>query len=304
MPRPLRQNEPMTELPRLLPHPIPALHPLAEYAVDGRRKAQYEDMKHTLQVPWMGVVTMAYAHYPNFFDTLWQGLNPLVQSAVFVEQAQALRRFTEDAVAALAPPPLQPRLQALGYAPRELAQVGETIEVFSHGNFPYLLIATLTRFLLEGGRMQGSGEVLPFTGRHTAHASAPLVLMEPHHADAPTRALYEDLKATLGLPFVNTDYRALARWPSYFALAWADLRPVVRSAAHEALCAAVHAQALQTVSRILPNPGGLDSARLLEAATRDAPVAEVVQMARLFQWLLPGLVTNVAFFRQQLAPSA
>jgi hypothetical protein len=293
----------MTELPRLLPHPIPALHPLAEYAVDGRRKAQYEDMKHALQVPWMGVVTMAYAHYPNFFDTLWQGLKPLVQSALFVEQAQALRRFTEDAVAALAPPPLQPRLQALGYAPRELAQVGETIEVFSHGNFPYLLIATLTRFLLEGGRMQGSGEVLPFTGRHTAHASAPLVLMEPHHADAPTRALYEDLKATLGLPFVNTDYRALARWPSYFALAWADLRPVVRSAAHEAICAAVHAQALQTVSRILPNPGGLDSARLLEAATRDAPVAEVVQMARLFQWLLPGLVTNVAFFRQQLIPS-
>ncbi len=293
----------MTELPRLLPQPIPALHPLAEYAVDGRRKAQYEDMKHALQVPWMGVVTMAYAHYPSFFDTLWQGLKPLVQSAVFVEQAQALRRFTEDAVAALRPPPLQPRLQALGYAPRELAQVAEVIEVFSHGNFPYLLIATLTRFLLEGGHMQGSGEVVPFTGRRAPNASAPLVLMEPHHADAPTRALYEDLKATLGLPFVNTDYRALARWPSYFALAWADLQPVVRSAAHEAVCAAVHAQALQAVRHILPNPGGLDSARLLEAAARDAPTAEVVQMSRLFQWLLPGLVTNVAFFRQQLIPS-
>lgn len=303
MSRPLRQNARMTELPRLLPQPIPAIHPLAEYAVEGRRKALYEDMKHTLQVPWMGVVTMAYAHYPNFFDTLWQGLKPLVQSAVFVEQAQALRRFTEDAVAALAPPPLRPRLQALGYAPRELAQVGETIEVFSHGNFPYLLIATLTRFLLEGGRLQGGGDARPSTRPRAPHAGATLVLMEPHHADAPTRALYEDLKATLGLPFVNTDYRALARWPSYFALAWGDLRPVVRGAAHEALCAAVHAQALQAVRHVLPNPGGLDSARLREAAARDAPVAEVVQMSRLFQWLLPGLVTNVAFFRQQLIPS-
>ena len=43
------------------------------------------------------------------------------------------------------------------------------------------------------------------------------------------------------------------------------------------------------MSRALPNPGGLDSACLLEAAARDAPTAEVVQMSRLFQWLLPGL---------------
>lgn len=291
----------MIDLPRALPEPIPAIHPLPEYAVEGRRKALYEDMKQALQVPWMGVITMAYAHYPHFFEALWQGLKPLVQSQAFVGQAQSLRHFTEGAVAVLAPLPLPARLQALGYAPRELAQVGEVIEVFSHGNFPYLLIATLTRWLLEGGALPGGGDALAPAGRHTPSPSAPLVLMEPHHADAPTQAVYADVKATLGLPFVNTDYRALARWPSYFALAWGDLKPVVRSAPHEAICRAVHAQALQAVRR-LPNPGALDGERLRAAAARDAPVAEVVQMARLFQWLLPGLVTNVAFFRQQLAP--
>lgn len=295
------QNARMTHMPRLLPQPIPAIHPLAEYAVEGRRKVLYEDMKRTLRVPWMGVVTMAYAHYPNFFDTLWQGLKPLVQSAAFVEQTQTLRRFTEDAVAALKAPPLRSRLQALGYAPRELAQVEETIEVFSHGNFPYLLIATLTRFLLEGGQMQGGVDTRLFINPIAPQAHAPLVLMEPHHVDAPTRVLYEDIKTTLGLPFVNTDYRALARWPSYFSLALGDLKPSVGGAVHEAICAAVHEQAVNAVRLVLPNPGGLDSARLLEAAARDVTTAEVVQMSRLFQWLLPGLVTNVAFFREQLS---
>ncbi len=45
----------------------------------------------------------------------------------------------------------------------------------------------------------------------------PYLLMEPHHLDEPTRAVYEDIKNILQLPFVNTDYRAFARWPSYFA---------------------------------------------------------------------------------------
>lgn len=72
-------------------------------------------------------------------------------------------------------------------------------------------------------------------GLHEADVQAPLVLMEPHHVDAPTRMIYEDVKTTLKLPFINTDYRALARWPSYFAIAWQDLKHVAMTPAHEAL---------------------------------------------------------------------
>ncbi len=34
---------------------------------------------------------------------------------------------------------------------------------------------------------------------------------------------------------------------------------------------------------------------------KDAPFEEIRGMCRLFQWLLPGLVTNVAYLRAQLA---
>jgi hypothetical protein len=173
------------------------------------------------------------------------------------------------------------------------------IEVFSHGNFPYLLVATIARLLLEGDEMSETRAAPAFEGRHAPEAGVPFVLIEAHHADPPTRALYDDIKSILGLPFVNTDYRALARWPSYFHRAWVDLKTVVSGAEYEEIVQGVHARAVEAV-RSLPNPTGLTSAALAGAAEADASLEEVRAMCRLFQWLLPGLVVNVAYFRQQL----
>jgi hypothetical protein len=289
----------MMDLPRRRPASVPAIHPVPEYLAEGTLKQRYDAMTAVFQVPWMGVVTMAYAHYRTFYDTLWDGLNKLCASRAFVEGFQDLRRLTEAGVTALDPRPIPARLAAIGYAPREIDDIRAMVEVFSHGNFPYLLVATITRYLLEGGAMSGDRSVEVFTGRHAPEFRVPLVLMEAHHADAPTRMVYEDVKATLQLPYVNTDYRALSRWPSYFVMAWGDLTRVVGTPAHERLVQAVHDRAVE-IARTLPNPGGVTAQALRAAAERDAPFEEILEMARLFQWLLPGLVTNIAYFRQQL----
>ena len=112
--------------------------------------------------------------------------------------------------------------------------------------------------------------------------------------------MYEDIKATLQLPFVNTDYRAFARWPSYFALAWSDLRDKVGTRRHEEIARACHDRAAKLAAEELPNPGGLSSKALRQAAEADAGLDEIIQVCRLFQWLIPGLITNVAYFRHQL----
>lgn len=289
----------MIDLPRRPPQPIPAIRPVPEYLAEGALKKQYEDMKAVFQVPWMGVVTMAYAHYRPFYDTLWAGLRPLCASRPFVDAFLSLRQLIEGTVAKLDPPPITARLRAAGYAPLEIANIRAMVEVFSHGNFPYLVIATITRHLLEGGEMSVAREAPKFTDRHAPDVRVPFVLMEAHHADGPTRTVYEDVKATLRLPFVNTDYRAFARWPSYFAMAWGDLKRVVGTPAHEALAQAVHDRAVDA-ARTLPNPGGLTSKSVGAAAAQNASAGEVLQMSLLFQWLLPGLVTNVAYLRHQL----
>lgn len=296
----------MTHLPRLKPEPIPAIHPLPEYLAEDRRKAWYEETKHLLQVPWMGVVTMAFAHYPTFYETLWRGVRDLCASRPFVEACRANRAFVETQVVRLDPPPIRERLGELGYAPREIENIRQLIEVFSHGNQPYVLMASIARYLLDAGDMAGPTDpstAPPYRDRHAPDFEVPFVLMEAHHADPPTREVYEDIKQVLQLPFVNTDYRAFARWPSYWAVAWAHLRRVAGTPAHEAICQAFHDRCIEQVAQTLPNPGGLAATALRQAAETDAPLDDVRDVCRLFQWLLPGLIANVAYLRAQLSES-
>ena len=288
------------DIPRLKPHPLPDVHPLPEYAVGGQRAIWYAEMKADLQVPWMGVVTMAFAHYPTFFEVLWRGLRPLVTSRAFVDEARALRDIVETGVGGWSPPSIHTRLSAMGYGERELREISDVNVVFSHGNHLYALIATAARLLLEEVELNGIDISGPGAGRHCPPVDVPFVLMEMHHADAPTRALFEDVKSTLGLPIVNTDYRAFARWPSYWAAAWADLREVVGTDAHETLCRQYHDRMCASLRTRLPNPGRLMSSDLIAAARSDTDLDEILAVVRLFQWLLPGLAVNVAYLGNQL----
>ena len=165
---------------------------MPEYLASGQRAEWYEDTKQVLQVPWMGVVTMAYAHYSTFFGELWRGLRPLCQSRPFVEAFMDLRDFVESRTAELNPTSLIETLTTMGYAPREIDDIRQMNTVFSHGNQLYVLIAAIARHLLEVGDMAGDTEAEPFNGRHAPNVKVPFLLMEYHHVDEPTRAVYED----------------------------------------------------------------------------------------------------------------
>ncbi len=285
------------DLPRRAPARLVEFHPVPEYLADAALKQRYEEMKRAFNVPWMGVVAMAHAHYRRFYDLLWSGLHEIAGSSLFVEGCQAMREATEAAVADLPVASLGARLASLGYAPRELDQIRATLEAFSQGNYPYLMLATVSRHLLAGGELRGTAGLDAFGERQAPRAS--LVLMEAHHATAETCALYDRIKTTLALPFVNTDYRALARWPSYFSTAWDGLEPLIAGEEHKAACQRLHDSAL-ALTRDLPNPEGLTSAAAIEAAKSDASRDEVAAMAELFQWLLPQLCVNVAVLRRQM----
>ena len=291
----------MNSASRLLRQPpssFPRIVTVPEYAADEELLVRYEAMKQTFRVPWMGVVGMAHAHFRRFYDKLWEGLEPIARSRSFLEACGKMRAETEGAVAFSLPvPKLTQRLLDIGYAAREIDEIRDLLEVFSHGNYPYLLLATFSRYLLAGGALKNALETEAAANEPVSSASK-LVLMEPHHVDLPTQTIYADIRATLNLPFVNTDYRALARWPSYFNMAWTDLKPLVRKPAHALLSQRLHGTAVVAI-RELPNPTALSSSALLIAAEADASVEEVRGMVELFQWLLPELAVNVAFFRAQ-----
>ena len=284
-------------LPRLKPNPIPKIAPIPEHLAEPALKKIYEDTKAALQVPWMAVVAMSFARYPRFYATLWGGFRELSASAEFLAACHELRQEAE--AASLSAPSILQNLHELGYTEPEIAEIRALIEIFSHGNMPYLLIATAARLLLEGHEIGTSRSISkPAQSRHGPAAGGRLVLMEPHHAERQLQDLYDDLKSTLGLPFLNTDYRALARWPSYFDVAWRSLKPIIGTPPYNEAVERVHKKAVALVLA-LPNPGGLTSAGLVAVADQDIGAESVLGVVRLFQWLLPGLVVNVAYMREQ-----
>ncbi|WP_458876808.1 halocarboxylic acid dehydrogenase DehI family protein [Arenibacterium sp. CAU 1754] len=287
------------KLPRRKPAPIPDIRPVPEYRAGPALLETYADTKDILRVPWMGVVTMSFAQYPQFWRTLWSGLRTLAQSAEFQAACRRVRGVAEAGAQEIAPRDITAKLEEMGYAPREMDDIRRLIETFSAGNMPYLLIATAARMLLEGHEMSADIHVRTSRGYAGASMQTPLVLMEPHHADDATGKVFRSIQKTLGLPFVNTDYRALARWPTYFQTAWTGLRPLVGSVDHLAAVEAVHSEAVALMAAI-PNPGRLSVALLQDAADQDAPLEEVLAVVRLFQWLLPELVVNVACLRTQM----
>jgi hypothetical protein len=283
---------------RFLPNPLPKVQYIPEYQATGALKESYEDMKQVLQVPWMGVVTMAYAHFPNFFKSFWAGYRALCSSQEFQNAALQLRADIEKHVLEMAPPTISERLRMCTYSENELDDIRAVLEVLSHGNYQYTLLTTAARYLLEGGELAQHRSFTPLLSRHAPPPRVPLVLMEEHHVDIATKQIYSDLKQHLGLPFVNTDYRALARWPSYFGMAWADLRPHLNTDKYNQVCEIYQTRALELI-RSLPNPEGVTSQLIRQAANEDNS-ADLLPVIQLFQHLHAGLMTNVAFFRSQL----
>ncbi|MEL6310856.1 MAG: hypothetical protein AAFQ17_00585 [Pseudomonadota bacterium] len=124
----------MPEFRRLKPDPIPAIHPVPEHMAAGALAAVYARTKAGLGVPWMGVVAMAFAHYPAFYDRLWSALEPVVGGAAFAEACAELRECAEAEAAALAPSTIPSRLREVGYAQPEIDEIRACNEVFSAGN--------------------------------------------------------------------------------------------------------------------------------------------------------------------------
>ena len=287
------------KIQRMKPDPIPAVYPVWEFKAEGTLTTTYEEYKKALQVPWIGVVTMAYAHYQTFFDTWWKALEPVCSTQIYTDTALALREDLERRISKLSPPPIINRLSEIGYSEREIKDIRNMIDVITHGNFIQIPAVFAARILLEGGELLGGREIGAPAKTRKLQVETPFVLMEPHHGLGDLKTLYDDVKTTLDLPFVNTDYRCFARWPSYFDLAWGDLREHIATSHYEALVLSVHEAIFEATSN-LPNPEDITSKMVKIAAEKEASVEEILNTTRLFTWLIPGLVTNVAFFRAQL----
>ena len=168
-------------------------------------------------------------------------------------------------------------------------ELTDVVELFNYNN-PLLL-------LLASAQMQAFDKVVGRVSQvhpalHPVYKQKP-VLVEEESAPSATKKIFEDIKRTLAVPVVNTDYRALARWPDFLHDYWAVLKGVAQSPLYKEHCQALRASAMALVQEF-PQPFELTVAQLQDAGLSDEEVEAAVRITEVFVRLLSGLVLNLA----------
>src|SRR5919204_656379 len=94
---------------------------------------------------------------------------------------------------------------------------------------------------LEGSQPLGAGQEASGMMEATRSADlergmdllARLPEVMPDEAVPYVRLIYEDIRNTLRVPFVNTIFRVLANYPTYLSFAWSQLGPYLRKRSME-----------------------------------------------------------------------
>jgi len=281
------------------------VRPVPEHRADAELTPVYRDLKATLAVPWVGVITQAVAYYRPFFLEAWRQFQPSARSHYFESRCDDIRLTAwEEVAGAFDIKPQCDELARLGYSENELARIRDTLDIFDYGNPKYLVLATAIQQSLCRGRRLGGGDA---RGRRDAMPRTPIyqtgpipVMVEEHHALDGLKRIYEDMKTTLRLPFVNSDYKAMARWPSYLEIAWDAVKPHIDTAPYDRIRQTVHERALAAAEG-LPYEYFVDEARAVEVGLTQDQADELMRVISLFQWLLSGLIVNVTHFKHALA---
>jgi hypothetical protein len=297
-------NLPDNSIRLQLPRPIceATIRPVPEHRADQELSEIYRDLKATFGVPWVGVITQAVAYYRPFFAEAWRRFAPSAKTHFFERASDDIRiRSWELIGQSFVIEGQAGRLREIGYSPREIEEIRAVLDIFDYGNPKYLMFATaIKEGLVTGGTFGGaaSDARCQFPRSPICQIDPIPVMVEEHHAIGALSQIYADIKDTLQLPFVNSDYKAMARWPSYLDQAWGALKPCIETRAYQAARHQVHSLALAALDG-LPTAYRMSRDDALQAGLSEAQVDELIQVISLFQWLLSGLVLNVTHFKQQ-----
>jgi halocarboxylic acid dehydrogenase DehI len=268
-----------------------------EADASGRTLEIYQEIKSCLGVPHVNVIFQAWGTYPNFLNVAWQGLRPTLETRDFFLRAERIRgeAYTRTHNY-FAVPDLCAGIQQVHFSTGAQHELTDVVELF-HYNNPLLLLMTAVQMqAFEDGpavhrKAEGGAE-------HPQFAHKPVKVPEDQ-APAPIRKIYEDIKRTLGVSVVNTDYQAFARFPDFLNLYWAALKPMVSSPLYGENKHALRESATSLASD-LPNAPQLTVEQMQEAGLGSEEISAGIHITEGFLELLSGLVLNIAFAKISL----
>lgn len=267
---------------------------VSEADATGRTLEIYQEIKAALGVPHVNVLFQAYGAQPRFLEVMWNLLRPSVGTREFFSKADRLRAEAYTWMHNyFSIPDLCEQIREVHFSPGAQHELTDAVELFHYNNPLLLLVAAIQLQAFEDGPAK---HWTAETGAdHPVFLQRPIRITE-EAAPLPIRKIYDDIKRTLGLSYVTTDYQSFARWPDFLSVYWNALKAAIISPLYGESKHSLRESALALASE-LPNVPQLSVERGHEFNLTSDELSTAIHITEEFLEGLSGLVLNVAFAR-------
>ncbi len=270
---------------------------VSESEAKGETSQIFADLKETLGIPHVSMAFRILASFPKFFSLFWRCSKPMLQTGEFFAAAEQIREQGYNQMkAGFTVPDLNAKLSELEFTQRAKDEVRDVVELYEYVNPVLLLVMASLMNGFEHPEGTPKHGILP--AQHPSHPSRP-ILVDERLAPDPTRKLYDDIKRTMGTPYLNTSYITFGRWPDFLREYWGSLKPIIGTPAYDRNRAALREYAIRAAND-LPETIQLPQAKLDKAGVGDEERSMVLQTITFFLDLLGKQVLNIAFAKVAL----
>lgn len=267
-------------------------HPIAEEEATGDIDRVYHEIKQSLRVSGVNLNFRTWAGYDSFLPMMWDAFRPNLETRNFEEGADRLRAETAQAAQTFEAPSAVSQ-SSLGRS--QVYQIQAALDLYHYINPKLLLLTSAVRLALDGQEI-GTNDDPPKDVESIERGVPPRMAaleMEAEEPDDPQlQEAFADIRRTLDLPSINSDYRTMALWPDYLVAAWDYLKPLTGRDGYGVATQRIRDEA-RNLARNLPYPFSIPPTWLEEYGV---DVEAVRGVTETFERLLPGLILNVALF--------
>jgi hypothetical protein len=263
-----------------------------ESQAQGRVLEIYQEIKASLGIPHVNLLFQAYGAYPRFLELHWQAMRPALRTAEFFQFADRLRAeaYTR-AHNYFAVPDFCEEVKEMQLTQGARQELTEIVELF-HYNNPLLL-------LIVAAQMQAFDEAPVVQRQSSGPAVHPVFEQKPcsvpeERATERVKRVYEDIKRTLGLNFINSDYRAFGRFPDFLEAYWEAMKPALALPIYSEHKRKLKESAFNLATE-LPFAPQLSIQQMQEAGLQEQEITDIVRITEQFLDLISGLILNVCF---------
>jgi hypothetical protein len=259
----------------------------------------FSQIRHELGLAFTPTYYQALGYYPGFLAVHWKNISPIVHTAEFFRMADRLRAeaYTKEHNY-LQIPDLCRTIREAQFSVGAQRELTSVIHHFYYRDAVLLLISAIQSLAFEGN---------PTNAPETAYThlaetlkvpppppEIPPLLVPEENTSPAVRAIFDDIRRTLNLPALTSDYSAIARWPDFLREYWAALKPNASSPIYAESRRLMIDSALNLAANLPPLPE-LSIQSLEESGIGKEQITSVVHMNEAFNDTFSVNLLNVTF---------